>query len=129
MGSKVGHSLASRAGSLLRGTGLNDLSLSFPPRISFSMQGSLPLLQKCRKILRCPVVDNDLTTVHTCMRTHVCTLFLLVPFLSIDACSMRIMKIVQGRRNLQWIRGPGCFIFILAKREPTSRVQRVLKSL
>lgn len=57
MGSKVGHSLASRAGSLLRDTGLNDVLLSLR-RISFSIQCSLLPLQKCRKILWCPAVDG-----------------------------------------------------------------------
>lgn len=37
VGSKVGHGLASRVGFLLRGTGLNDLSLS-PPRIPLSLR-------------------------------------------------------------------------------------------
>jgi len=86
VGNKVGHSLASRAGSLLRGTELNDLSLSLPLRISFSMRSSLPLLQKCHKILWCPVVDNDLTTMHTCTYTSArrarWTPFFLIPFSS-----------------------------------------------
>lgn len=106
VGSKVGHSLASRAGSLLRGTGLNDLSFSLPSRMSFSMRGSLPLLQKCHKILWCPVVDNDLTTVHTCTWAHVralvgarCTPFSSRAIHSVDAYSMRIMRNVRGTKE------------------------------
>lgn len=61
VGSKADYSLVSQVSSLLRGTELNDLSLSLR-HISLSLfaRGNLPSLQKCQKILWCLIVNDDL---------------------------------------------------------------------